>query len=127
MTIMVDINYINPLYQNQAKGFTLSTYSRYALSITNQFGGNFQQNVNGQSPSGFMNPPQIPQGVTPSGNYFAAGETYTGALAPLTLTITDPIIPDPTKLGSYPSTISIKSLIDCMIQSRDIKMFFELI
>ena len=47
MTIMVDINYVNPMYPNQAKGFTLSTYSRYGLSITNQFGANYVQHMDG--------------------------------------------------------------------------------
>lgn len=41
ITILIDINYINAMYPNQAKGFTLSTYSRYGLEIKNEFGNTF--------------------------------------------------------------------------------------
>jgi len=74
-----------------------------------------------------MNPPQVAQGVTPKGGQFAANEIYTGAtaanlvvpvVAPTTAASTDRKVAD---------TIAIKSLVDCMYQARDSKMFFDLI
>ena len=50
-----------------AKGFSLSTYSRRSLTINNEFGAPFQQNMDGQTDTGFLNPPQVAQGVTPVG------------------------------------------------------------
>lgn len=83
--------------------------------------------MDGATPTGFQNPPQAPQGDTPTGIDFAAGVVYTGAtqnnyvvpvVAPTTATSTSKTIS---------STIAIKSLLDCMIQARDSKMFFELV
>jgi hypothetical protein len=74
VTILVDINYINPDYPNQAKGFTLSTYSRRSLTILNEFNANFQQHMDGQTPSGFMNAPAVASAdITPNGGQFDFG------------------------------------------------------
>jgi hypothetical protein len=115
------------MYPNQAKGFTISTYSRYALSVLNENGSNFVQNMDGQTPTGFQNPPQAPQGDTPTGINFGAGKVYTGATASNYVV---PIVAPSTTVTTsktIPSSIAITSLLDCMIQARDAKMFFELV
>lgn len=128
VTILVDINYINPDYPNQAKGFTLSTYSRRSLTILNEFNANFQQHMDGQTPSGFMNAPAVASAdITPNGGQFDFGQIYTGATA---ANIVVPVVTPTTAVSTdkkVSDTIAIKSLVDCMYQARDSKMFFDLV
>lgn len=79
-------------------------------------------------PTGFMNPPQVPQGITPTGIYFGYQQVYTGATAPDAPVVTPTsVVTTIVNNEEIPKTIAIKSLLDCMIQARDAKMFFDLV
>ena len=56
MTIVVDINFISDDYPNQAKAFSVNIYAAQAFDIKNYSGDKNLVHMNGQTPSGFLNP-----------------------------------------------------------------------
>jgi hypothetical protein len=57
MTIVVDIKWVSDDYPNEAKAFGVSIYAKQSFSIKNYAGDNYVINMDGSTPSGFLNPP----------------------------------------------------------------------
>lgn len=94
MTILVDINWIYNNYPDNAKAFGVSVFTSQTLDGVKNVAGNTNKvNMDGSSPTGFLNPPTSSTSPLPAG-YFATGSVYTGMV--VAAPIVAPVVPAAT-------------------------------